>query len=176
MSKAIRFGLAAGLALATSAPVWAGEEESHEAISDTPNASETAARVAKISPRITGNEDFLTFDDPVTASGNGSDVQAESGSGGPIASAAARIAAASTPDETSNEKAIASTPSTSQNASAATTEVQPVVTSATGSAIEAGIGTGTPMHSRREGAAYEVKAFSDERWLRDRKGYRDGGY
>ena len=104
-------GAVAGLALAASAPVWAGEEESDRATSDTPSASATTASVAAIPAKISGEVDFLIFDEPVvvTTSGRGSGVKTDSGSRGPIAS---------------------------------------------------------------EGA----KASQDERWLREREGYRDGGY
>lgn len=107
MSRVMRVVVATSLALAAFPPAWAGEEESDEAIGDTPVASATVARAATIP---SGNVDFLTFDEPVTPSGSGGLVEIVAGSGRP-------------------------TVSTNVKASAA-----------------------------------------DARWLREREGYRDGGY
>ena len=99
MSKAIRFGVAAGLALTASAPAWAGDEK----------AGEKAAR----------------------------------------------------------DKA-----TTGERASADTSKP----TSGKGAGVEAGMGSRSPGDATVVKASYDVKASRNERWLREREGYRDGGY
>ncbi len=65
-------------------------------------------------------------------------------------------------DEKSDERAASDT--------VASRESESVSKSATDSVVEAGRDSGTMKESN------EVRASYDERWLREREGYRDGGY
>lgn len=71
-------------------------------------------------------------------------------------------------DEKADEKVatetVASTESATESKSVSASE------SATGSGVEAGRDRGTMKESS------EVRASFDARWLREREGYRDGGY
>jgi hypothetical protein len=69
-------------------------------------------------------------------------------------------------DEKSDEKAASDTVASRESKS----ESVSVSKSATGSVVEAGRDSGTMKEST------EVRASYDERWLREREGYRDGGY
>lgn len=83
--------------------------------------------------------------------------------------------AASAPAWAEDEKAVALDPkptsdttSSSEGSTAATRAAVSVGTSGTANAVE--VGSATPVESK------DARATRDERWLREREGYRDGGY
>jgi hypothetical protein len=83
---------------------------------------------------------------------------------------AAAMALATSPawagDEKSDEKAASHTVASTESVA----KSESVTQSATDSAVEAGRASGTMKESN------EVRASFEERWLREREGYRDGGY
>jgi hypothetical protein len=70
-------------------------------------------------------------------------------------------------DEKSEEKAASDTVASKESGKSKSVSERE---SATGIVVEAGRDSGTMRESN------EVRASSDERWLREREGYRDGGY
>lgn len=74
-------------------------------------------------------------------------------------------------DEKSDEKAASgNTVAASDTVASRQNESKSVSKSSTDSVIEAGRDSGAMKESN------EVRASFDERWLREREGYRDGGY
>jgi hypothetical protein len=81
----------------------------------------------------------------------------------------AALAVASSPAWAGDEYT-SDTPSSSESTSGDETKTADEKASATGIVVEPASGSAMPRESK------EVRASFEERWLRDREGFRDGGY